>query len=248
MSLPPTQVIAAWVKESLIDTEWVRLRAVALSVTVLRTKRSEDEAADYIDEKLSYLAENLRDDFAECASDGRILEFEIDSDSDPYIRRRTASKQDLLNKLRGIDPFVFEDVCARILSALGADAHVTARTNDGGIDFTATKLKIVPSLLPLPQTCHGIVIGQAKRYREGSNISEVRLREFVGAALLRRHVLASSLSLSPLAPTIYAFWTTSDFDANGRRFARNVGVWYMDGPTLASYVDDLGLKPYIMSL
>lgn len=248
MSLPATQTIAAWITESLVDREWVALRAIALTVTGERLERSDDGIADYIDEHLEFIAENLRDDLAECAVDGRLEEFEIDSDKSPYIRRKIARQQDLLDKLRTIDPFVFEQVCARILSALGAESFVTPNTNDGGIDFIATKLKVVPSVLPMPHSCHGIVVGQAKRHKSGNNVGEVKLREFVGAALLRRHILGIEAALSPLAPTIFAFWTTADLDPNARRFARSIGLWYMDGVTLASYTEELGLRDYVMGL
>jgi hypothetical protein len=54
--------------------------------------------------------------------------------------------------------------------------------------------------------------------------------------------------LGPLTPVVFAFWTTSDFDPNAKRFARDVGLWYMDGLTLASYVSGLGLENYLISL
>lgn len=243
-----TQIVASWVKEALTDSEWVLLRHVSIICSVSRTGRPEDDIADFIDEKLHYIAEHLRDDIAECSIDGRIIELEIDDEANPYIRRIASRRQDLLDKLRSIDPYIFEKLCARVLIALGAEARETERTNDGGIDFIATKLKVIPSQLPLPHTCHGIVIGQAKRYKDGANIGEVKLREFVGAALLRRHVLGVNSNLSPLAPTLYAFWTTSDLDPNARKFARSIGVWYMDGPTFAAYAEELGLRDEIMGM
>lgn len=248
MGAPSTQILSAWIKETLIEREWVPLRAIALAAAVAKLGRSDDEIVDFIDEKLQFIAENLRDDLAECAVDGRIEEFEIDNEVQPYIRRKGIRHQDLLDKLRSIDPFVFEEVCAKILTKLGADAYSTERTNDGGIDFIGIKMKVVPSALPMPHSSHGVVIGQAKRYKDGANISETRLREFVGSGLLRRHELASQYGLSPLAPTLYAFWTTSDLDPNARRFARRIGLWYMDGATLASYAEELGLRGYVMSL
>jgi len=180
--------------------------------------------------------------------DGRVAEFEIDSEQLPYIRRTGSRQQDLLDKMRNIDPFLFEDVCAKVLAKLGAESRTTVKTNDGGVDFVATKLKFLPSTLPLPQSCHASVIGQAKRYKLGANIGEVKIREFVGAALLRRHTMGLESNLSPLAPTLFAFWTTSDLEPNARRFARSVGVWYMDGATLASYCEFLGLRQFIMDI
>jgi hypothetical protein len=52
----------------------------------------------------------------------------------------------------------------------------------------------------------------------------------------------------PLMPTLFAFWTTSDLDPNAKKYARSVGLWYMDGPTLSAYAQELGLEEYINNL
>lgn len=248
MSVPSTQIIAVWVKEALTLDKWVPLGEI--SGHVLRNKwgRGESEISDLLEDKLKFIAEHLRDDLSECYMDGRVQEFEIDNEDPPYVRRTSARHLDLLQKLRRIDPYIFEEVCARILSALGARSFSTQKTNDGGVDFVATELKIVPSILPMPRSCHGIVVGQAKRFKEGAAISETRLREFVGAALLERYSLGTRSSLGPLTPALFAFWTTSDLDRNARIFARSMGLWYMDGVTLSAYAEELGLRAYVMDL
>lgn len=248
MAVPSTQIIAVWVKDALTLDKWVPLSEISLHVLRINWGRSELEISGLLEDKLSYIAEHLRDDLAECTVDGRVEEFEIDDENPPYIRRTFARNRDLLDKLRRIDPYVFEEVCARILTALGAQSFSTQRTNDGGIDFVATQLKVVSSQLPMPRSCHGIVIGQAKRFKEGAAISETRLREFIGAAVLERYALGLRSSLGPLTPTLFAFWTTSDLDRNARIFARSCGLWYMDGVTLSAYAEELGLRDYIMSL
>ena len=54
--------------------------------------------------------------------------------------------------------------------------------------------------------------------------------------------------IGPLAPVPFAFWTTSDFDPNAKKFAHATGVWYMDGDTLANYVKYLSLGTHVMGL
>jgi len=83
-------------------------------------------------------------------------------------------------------------------------------------------------------------IGHAKRYKEGNAISETQMREFVGAATLKRHKLLREGVVGPLSPVTFAFWTTSDFDQPARQFARELGLWYMDQITLAEYISQLG--------
>jgi hypothetical protein len=254
MSIPSDQVISHWVQEELTEERWVPLRTVAITALQKRWLKPDLAVEDFIDEgpRLSYIAEYLRNDLSNNVIDGKVMDFEIDYESPPYIRRLSPRCPTLLDKLRRIAPFDFERVCAKILECLGAYAATTQKTNDGGIDFTATKLKIIHSSLPMPVSCYGIVIGQAKRYKEGSLISETKLREFVGASLLKRHQMASALapegSVPPLMPTLFAFWTTSDLEPNAKKYARAVGLWYMDGTTLSAYAQELRLGEFVKSL
>ena len=248
MSTPSSQIIALWIQEELSTENWVPIRPLALEALRKRWGRSELALEELLDFQLLFIADHLRDDLAERLVDGKVADFEIDEEQPPYLRRLLPRRPSLLEKLRKIDPFAFEEVCARILGALGAESGVTQKSNDGGIDFTATKLKIIHSNLPLPHSCHAVVIGQAKRYKEGSAISETRIREFVGASVLKRHQMAANSTIAPLMPTLYAFWTTSDLEPNAKKYARGVGLWYMDGATLSAYARELGLEDYINAL
>ncbi len=248
MSVPSTQIIALWVQEELTDTGWCPLRSIAIAALRRRWTRPEQVIEEFVDDHLDYVAEVLRNELADRVIDGKIADIEVDEETPPYIRRIFPRRPTTLDKLRRIDPFEFEHVCARILQMLGADATTTQRTADGGIDFTATKLKIVHGKLPMPASCHGVVIGQAKRYKEGSAISETKLREFVGASVLKRHRMSAESAIAPLMPTLYAFWTTSDLEPNAKKYARSVGLWYMDGVTLSAYTEELGLTAYIEGL
>lgn len=249
MSTPSSQVIAGWVKDVLEDGEWRPLDAVcAAAITKNWKGRSQDDVLDFVEQNLPYVANHLRDEASECKIDGTVPEFEIDNEPRPYIRLLAKEISPILRKLRSIDPFELEKVCADVLTKLGAEAKETQRTNDGGVDFVGLYLKIVPSMLPVPVACTACVIGQTKRYKDGNLISESRLREFVGAATLRRHELQREGKCGPLAPTLLAFWTTSNFEPNAKRYARAIGLWYMDGRALANYVERLEMAREVMAM
>jgi hypothetical protein len=51
-----------------------------------------------------------------------------------------------------------------------------------------------------------------------------------------------------LTPVIFAYWTTSGFEQSAKAYARSIGLWHMDGQTLAAYVGSLGLVDAVMRL
>jgi len=246
MGTPSTQIIAVWIKDGVTEIDFRPLEDVAY--TVLATKLpnySEDNLWELIEEKLPHIADVLRTDAAESRADGIPPRFEIDDEQSPYIKAFPAENV-LLAKLRRINPFVVEELCAQILAKLGATANVTERTGDGGVDFVATGLDIMPSGYGIPAVCRATVIGQTKRYKEANVITERTLREFVGSGVWKRHKLRLNSGISPLAPIILAFWTTSNFEPNAKHYAREMGLWYMDGH--ASYVARLGLGDFVHGL
>lgn len=248
MAVPSTQIIAVWIKDGATNTEWQSLDEVAFTVLRQRlTKHSDDDIWEIIEAGLPHIADTLRTEAADCLADGTPARFEIDDESSPYFKALPADNA-LLMKLRRVDPFKVEEICAHILEKLGATAHSTQRTADGGVDFIATNLDIVPSGFGIPAVCRAVVIGQTKRYKESNVIKETALREFVGAGVWKRHRLRLESGISPLAPVILAFWTTSNFEPNAKRYAREMGVWYMDGHTLAAYISGLGLTDYVLAL
>ena len=212
------------------------------------TGKSQDEIWDFVDKFIGNIAEHLRDEASTCLIDGSAPKFEIDNEQPPYIRAIGNQTRQLLSKLRRIDPFKVEGICADILKAFGASAYSTQKTADGGVDFIAHNLNIVPTAYAVPMGCRATIIGQTKRYKDGNVINEKQLREFVGAGLLRQHILQTDRKIAPLTPVIFAFWTTSDFEPNAKRYARDVGLWFMDGHTLATYVNSLNMADSVMQL
>jgi hypothetical protein len=245
---PSSQVAASWVKAEIRSGDWVSLREIChVAVTSKWTGRSPDEIADYIEENISYVAEHLRDEAGEWGIDGTPARFEIDNEPIPYVRGLASYASNVLVKLRQMDPIRVEALCAEVLKKLGANSYSTQATADGGIDFIGSHMNIVPGAFTIPDACRATVIGQTKRYKEGNVINETTVREFVGAAVLRRHELQKDGKAGPMSPTIFAFWTTSDFHPNAKKFAKSTGLWYMDGYTFATYVNELGLAGALLA-
>ena len=79
--------------------------------------------------------------------------------------------QELLEKLRNVDPYFFEQIIANLLSAMGyGKSRVTKKSNDGGIDGEVNQDK-----LGLDK-----IFFQAKRYGENNSVTARDVRDFVG--------------------------------------------------------------------
>ena len=247
LSTPSSQVIATWTKAEIKSADWTPLTVLCFSAVKTRwIGKSDNEILDYVEKYILYIAEHLREDVANCRIDGSAFKFEIDDEQPPYVRSVGKETNVLLSHVRNLNPFKVEEICAHILSALGADANVTQSTSDGGVDFIAHNLNIVPQALSVPLGCKATIIGQTKRYRDGNAITEKQVREFVGSGILRKHTLQRDGKIGPLTPVIFAFWTTSDFELNAKKYARDVGLWFMDGHTLATYIHSLEMTNTVM--
>lgn len=246
MGIPSSQIIAGWVKETLVSEKWILLKDQChIALKAKMSGKSFDLIEELTENNLQYVAEHLRDHAAESRQDGVVASFEIDEEQDPYVRSIYRPSDKLLDVLRTIDPFDFEKICALILQKLRAKAETTQRSYDGGVDFLAIDFDFVPDGLETPASCRAAVIGQAKRYKDGNAVTETALRSFIGGAVRWRHKLAAEGKIGALSPVSFAFWTTSSFEPNARLYARAVGVWYMEGRTLAAYCDALGLATQI---
>lgn len=166
MPTPSSQLLSVWIKDGLDNENFLLLEEVAFVILRQRLpKYSDDGIWELIEANLSSIANNLRNEAAECSMDGVPPRFEIDDEQSPYIKAFPVDNV-LLAKLRRIDPYVVEDLCAKILEKLGATARVTSRSGDGGVDFIASNLDIVPAGYGIPAVCRATVIGQTKRYKE----------------------------------------------------------------------------------
>lgn len=236
MTCPSSQIVAAWVKDALCETAWQRLEDLCLSVVVKRWPSPNNDAyLEFVEQNLPFIAQHLRKESSEYVLDGKTPIFEIDNEPRPYIRllQSIPEAKDILFKLRSIDPKYFEQVCAEVLKKLGADAQTIQLADDGGVDFFGFDLTFFNCELALPRPCKACVIGQAKRHKSTNTVNETKVREFIGAATRGRHQFLKDGRLGALTPVIYEFWTTSSFDKGAKQFGRDIGMWYMEGLTLA---------------
>ena len=118
---------------------------------------------------------------------------------------------ELLSKLRTIDPYRFEEVVANLLEAMGyGELTVTKKSNDGGIDAIVNEDK-----LGLDK-----ILVQAKRYAPGNMVNELEIRNFAGA-LATRNVRKG------------IFVTTSTFSQKAINAVSGMQIKLIDGERLA---------------
>ncbi len=80
-------------------------------------------------------------------------------------------KEELLNKLKSIDPYFFEKVVLKLLKRMGYGEFIeTSKSNDGGIDGIINEDKLGLDKIYI----------QAKRFSEGK-VREKDIRNFIGA-------------------------------------------------------------------
>ncbi len=207
MAVPSSQVAAVWVKAEIVSIEWIPLLNVCFAA--VRKKwigKSDEEVWEYVERNIHYIAEHLRNEASVCLVDGSAPKFHIDEEQPPYVKTAGTPTSGLLAHLRNLDPFKVEEICADILNGFGATAHSTQPTADGGVDFIATNLNIVPQAYAVPMGCKATVIGQTKRYKDGNAITEKQMREFVGAGLLRRHILQTEGKISECGSWMATHW------------------------------------------
>jgi restriction system protein len=84
----------------------------------------------------------------------------------------TQVKNELLEKLRTIDPYYFEKVVLRLLEKMGyGDFQETRKSGDGGIDGIISQDKLGLEKIYI----------QSKRYAEENKVREPVIRNFIGA-------------------------------------------------------------------
>jgi restriction system protein len=139
---------------------------------------------------------------------------------------------DLLEKVKALDPSEFEKLVIKVLLAMGygdgtgKSGITTGRTGDGGIDGVINQDKLGLDTIYI----------QAKRYKEGDNVSAHDVRDFVGA-LQGKESKGSRKGV---------FITTSDFTKEGREYAASIKdgkVILINGEDLANlmYENDIGV-------
>jgi restriction endonuclease Mrr len=198
-------------------------------------KMSNEEKWDFIDLHKKDIANELFNKENDSLIDGISLNFDIsEEDGEYYIKFIDKPEIDLLRSLRINTPSNFEHFCKKILNKLDGKSTVTGGSYDGGIDFISSDLRLNGLAKASTKGSNIIVIGQAKRYKDGNHITEKDLREFIGACVKRIDEFKKTRSdqYGIFQPTILAFWTTSDFHTNAKTFAKDMGIWYLNGVAL----------------
>lgn len=84
----------------------------------------------------------------------------------------SALKEDMLEKLRSIDPYLFEKIVNDLFEKMGyGGATTTVKSGDGGIDGIINKDELGLDKIYI----------QAKRYKAESKVHEPEIRNFIGA-------------------------------------------------------------------
>lgn len=143
-----------------------------------------------------------------------------------FLQIETETKNDLLDKLKSIDPFYFEKVILILLKKMGyGDFIETSKTGDGGIDGIINEDKLGLDKIYI----------QAKRYGD-NKVREKDIRNFIGAMSGDTHK--------------GVFVTTSTFDNGAVKKANDAHhkIILIDGKKLSDLMHEFNVGVQIKSL
>ena len=143
-----------------------------------------------------------------------------------FIRVEEAVKSELLNKLKGLDPYFFEKVILRLLKKMGYGEFIeTAKSGDGGIDGIINEDKLGLDKIYI----------QAKRFTEGK-VREKDIRNFIGA-------MSGDTNKG-------VFVTTSEFDKQAVEKAKNAHhkIILIDGNKLVNLMHEFNVGIQVKSI
>lgn len=135
-------------------------------------------------------------------------------------------KSDLLEKLKKIDPYYFENVILKLLEKMGyGDFITTPKSGDGGIDGIINEDKLGLDRIYI----------QAKRYGE-NKVREKDIRNFIGA-------MSGDTSKG-------VFVTTSEFDKAAEQKAKDAHhtIVLIDGPKLVDLMHEYNVGVQLKSV
>ncbi|MGA2087192.1 MAG: restriction endonuclease [Terracidiphilus sp.] len=240
---PSPDTVAFWVSRDITNESFRTLLDITTIVLVSRlVGKSAEECADLAEKVLPKLVSALESIRAESLEDGVEPSFELSVEQNAlYIKAVSSDASRFLNRLHALTWQEFEQFCGRILGAMGGKPTVTGKPGDGGIDFIA---KDLPLCSPAPKGARITIVGQAKKYGRDNLVIEQDIRSFIGGAVRRTsdpedpHCFRRNI----LAPVSFAFWTTSDFQPSARKFARGLGLWYLNGIALSQLAIRLNVE------
>lgn len=246
-SRPSADTVAVWLVREAAVSSYRELGEAAIDVCTTRCPTySAEEVADLVDVIRGDLPSALGRLADAALEDGRTPEFEL-SDDGAYFRKPGSSTDEFVSRMQQISPDAFEHFCARVLAAMGAKSSVIGGKGDDCVDFVGRDLPLGAGdgTGPTVPAGRALVVGQAKRYGSGNYVKLSELREFVGGSKRRVADPADLLTnrAGVLAPIVYAFWTSSEFERSARAYAREMGIWYLNGHALAQLAMRFGIAP-----
>lgn len=162
-------------------------------------------------------------------SAGNVLETEVSSPQDlideGFNRIEIDVKNELLLKLKSIDPYFFEKVVLRLLKKMGYGEFIeTSKSGDGGIDGIINEDKLGLDKIYI----------QAKRFNEGK-VREKDIRNFIGA-------MSGDTNKG-------VFVTTSEFDSKAIEKARSAHhkIICIDGLKLVTLMHEFNVGIQVKS-
>lgn len=160
-----------------------------------------------------------------------------------YVRLNNLQLSETLGIIQDLSPIDFVNLCVIILESIGAKAWNNDGPFDGGVDFIAENIPISTIQSVAFSSAHPFLLGQAKHYKKGNFVTLSEVREFLGAAELYASVIRSDRSrIGLFSPIIYAYWTSSEFNHHAIKFAHDVGLWVLNGVSIAQLILKVGLK------
>lgn len=245
MADPRPQDVALWISDQTNNPEFKSLGTVVSEILATKLVGKSVEEISELAERLEPAVRRELDSItSQNLIDGITPRFVVSIEGiTTHIKVVEGPEISLLRQLQNRTPTEFENFCKRILEALGAKGSVEGGSYDQGIDFLAFELPL-SCLGPAPSGAFAVVLGQAKRYANGNNITEKHVREFIGSATRRAYTLkrTHASKVGSLQPIVFAFWTTSDFHPSAKECAREMGLWYLSGVALAQLAIRLGVN------
>lgn len=246
MADPKADVVSNWICEEGSNLEYRPIRSLILDAISARVAtKSQEERAELAENLENEVLNELSITFEQNLADGVTPRFLLSSEQGThYIKFLSQPELALLDELRAGTPTEFEHFCKLILEKIGAVAMVEGGPADGGVDFVAYDIRLGNFEGPSPKGARAGLIGQAKKYRADHPVSEHELRAFVGSATRRSFLLRRDYpsNIGITQPMVYAFWTTSDFNRSAKDFAREMGLWYLNGVALCQLARRLGIE------
>jgi restriction endonuclease Mrr len=239
---PSSQAMAVKLIETLSEQNYVSSKNKLIEVIQDKFGQTEDIASEWAETELDYVVEYLREIALSDRQSGT-TRFEIDEESPPYIRSIIQPIQfELRRSLQNIPSDEFENVCSQIVNHFGGTANVSGGSDDGGIDFSGFNITIHQDAVNVPLTSKIVLIGQAKRHRSNNVIKLNELKKFVGSCKARINELIRNGTIGSLTPVVCAFWTTSSFTIDATEYGNNLGLWCMDGLSIANCIERLDIE------